>query len=87
MSWGMLAAIYLVVWWICLFVVLPIGVRTQADEGESILGTAESAPVRPMLVRKALATTVLAAVVVALFWLAQRTFGFDLESISQSFRI
>lgn len=87
MSWATLAAIYFVVWWLCLFIVLPIGVTTQADEGERILGTVESAPVRPMLVRKALATTVLAAIVVALFWLAQRTFGFDLESINKAFPI
>ncbi|MHA1559462.1 MAG: DUF1467 family protein, partial [Alphaproteobacteria bacterium] len=32
MSWLTVAAIYFVLWWICLFVVLPFGVRTQDEE-------------------------------------------------------
>lgn len=85
MSWLTIAAIYFVVWWLCLFIILPIGVRTQDEEDETILGTVGSAPVRPMLVRKALATTVLAAVVVGLLWLAADIFDLSLDSLSQSF--
>jgi predicted secreted protein len=58
-------AIYLVIWWIVLFAMLPIGVRTQAEEGEVSPGTPESAPHRPRLLPKMLATTVVASLVFA----------------------
>jgi predicted secreted protein len=57
--------IYLVIWWTLLFAMLPIGVRTQAEEGEVAPGTAESAPHAPRLLLKMLATTVVSAIVFA----------------------
>jgi predicted secreted protein len=60
-------AIYFIVWWLCLFVVLPFRVRNQIDVGEWQDGTERGAPAG--LVRlwpKLLATTLLAAVVTAL---------------------
>ena len=59
------AAIYFVIWWVVLFAMLPIGVRTQAEEGEVSPGTPESAPHQPRLLRKMLATTVVASIVFA----------------------
>jgi predicted secreted protein len=76
-----LIAIYFVVWWIVLFAVLPWGMRTQEEEGEVVLGTTHSAPTRPMLVRKALATTIVAAVIVGALWVAVDRFGLDLETL------
>ena len=58
-------AIYVIIWWIVLFAILPIGMRTQAEEGEVAPGTAESAPHRPRLLPKMLATTVVASLVFA----------------------
>jgi predicted secreted protein len=58
-------AIYVVIWWVVLFAMLPIGVRTQAEEGEVSPGTTESAPHRPRLLPKMLATTVVASLVFA----------------------
>lgn len=58
-------SLYIVIWWIVLFVVLPIGLRTQAEEGEVSPGTAESAPHLPRLLPKILATTVVASLVFA----------------------
>ena len=79
-------AIFFVIWWLCLFVVLPFGVRTQAEHEDGIvLGTPASAPARPMLVRKALATTVIAAIVTGLIWLAHDRYGVTLDSISRMF--
>ncbi|HUD50277.1 DUF1467 family protein [Parvibaculum sp.] len=63
MTWTAGIAIYLVVWWTILFAVLPWGVRSQHEEGDVADGGDPGAPVRPMLVRKALVTTALAAVV------------------------
>lgn len=69
MPWVSLVAIYLVVWAICLFVVLPFGVRSQHEAGEVVRGSERGAPVMPRLWWKVLATTVLATIVTAgLFW-------------------
>lgn len=36
-------AVYFVIWWVTLFAVLPFGVKTQDEEGETLLGTVGSA--------------------------------------------
>lgn len=62
-------AIYFVVWWLCLFVVLPFKVRNQVDDGEWVEGSERGAPAIARLWPKLLITTLLAAVVTALlFW-------------------
>lgn len=63
---GSYIAIYFVVWWICLFMILPIGSRSQAEAGDITAGTEPGAPVRPLLWWRILATSVLAALVMAL---------------------
>jgi predicted secreted protein len=62
-------------WWISFFVVLPIGVRGQFEDGEPVPGTEEGAPSKPMLAKKALwATggglliTILAAIIIPRFF-------------------
>ncbi len=59
-------AVYFVLWWVVLFAVLPWGVRTQDEQGEVVPGSAASAPMRPMLVRKLVATTVVSAIIFAI---------------------
>ena len=44
MSLSFALAIYAIIWWIVLFAILPIGVRTQEEEGDVSPGSAESAP-------------------------------------------
>jgi len=58
-------SMYLVIWWIVLFAMLPIGVRTQEEEGDVSPGTAESAPHMPRLLPKMLATTLVASLLFA----------------------
>jgi predicted secreted protein len=71
-------AIYFTIWWICLFAVLPFGVRSQ-HEGESYLqGTDPGAPVAPRLLTKALWTTAISAVVFAALWYAMSIEQFGL---------
>lgn len=65
---GTAIAIYFVIWWVVLFVVLPLKVRTQGEAGEVVPGTPASAPARPQLLLKAGMTTVLAAIVFAGLW-------------------
>ncbi len=67
MQVGTYLAIYFVVWWLCLFVVLPFKVRNQVDEGHWTPGTDPGAPAGIVrLWPKLLITTLLAAVVTAL---------------------
>jgi predicted secreted protein len=61
-------AIYFVIWWLSLFVVLPFGVRTQAEAGEQVPGTPASAPHRMPIARVLIATTVIASLVFGLFY-------------------
>lgn len=68
MSLTLALAIYFVIWWTVLFAVLPIGLRTQAEEGEIVQGTPESAPARPRLMRIVLLTTLASCVIFALGW-------------------
>jgi len=63
-------AIYFIIWWITLFAVLPIGVRTQQEEGEVVPGTAESAPTEPRLAFKAGLTTAIATAIFVAVYLA-----------------
>jgi predicted secreted protein len=62
-------AIYLIVWFVCLFIVLPFGVHNQVDAGEVVRGTEPGAPVSPRLLRRLLVTSLLAAAVTALLFL------------------
>jgi predicted secreted protein len=59
-------AIYFIIWWACLFAVLPWGVHNAHEAGQSVgEGHDSGAPVNPMLWRKALATTILATIAFA----------------------
>ncbi len=79
---GSIIAIFFVVWWIVLFAVLPWGVRTQEEEGEVILGTTPSAPAHPHLIRKALVTTLVAAIVTFLIWVLFGHYGVGVKEIA-----
>ncbi len=60
-------ALYATIWWIVLFAVLPLGVRSAEEAGEERPeGVDPGAPVAPQLAKKALITTLIAAVVFAL---------------------
>jgi predicted secreted protein len=63
-------AIYFVVWWTVLFAVLPFAGRSQQEAGTRVAGTPASAPAAPKLVRVALITSAIAAVIVALIILS-----------------
>ena len=66
MQIGTYIAIFFIVWWLCLFVVLPFRVRNQVDDGTWIAGSERGAPAIVRLWPKLLVTTVLAGVVTAL---------------------
>lgn len=69
MSLTTAAAIYFVIWWVVLFVVLPFGVRNATETGESVeLGNDPGAPTVPALKAKLVWTTIVAAVVFGICW-------------------
>lgn len=53
--------LYAVLWFLTLFVLLPIGQRSQQDAGEILPGTHAGAPHEPQLMRKAIWATLIAA--------------------------
>jgi predicted secreted protein len=63
-------ALYFIIWWTVLFAILPFGVRSQAEAGEVIAGTEPGAPTAPLMHRKALWTTLIAAIVFGIVVLA-----------------
>lgn len=54
--------LYSVLWFLVMFLLLPIGQRSQADMGEVTAGTPPGAPYRPQLRKKALWCTVITTV-------------------------
>jgi predicted secreted protein len=59
-------AVYVFIWWITLFAVLPFGVRTQHEEGSVVPGTPESAPANQRMARIFLINTGVATIVFAI---------------------
>ncbi len=58
-------AVFFIIWWTVLFMVLPFGVRSQAETGNVTAGTEPGAPTRPVMLRKALWTTAISLLVFA----------------------
>ena len=67
-----LFVMYLLVWWVTLFTILPIGIRGQAEEGDVVKGSEPGAPVQANIKRKFKITTLIAtciwAVLCAIIW-------------------
>ncbi|WP_428030323.1 DUF1467 family protein [Ancylobacter sp.] len=80
-------AIYFIVWWVVIFAVLPFGVRSQHEDGAIEDGTEPGAPLRPLLLRKALVTTVVSAVIVLLFAWAVETDRLRLDMFPMPFQL
>ena len=68
MSFGSAAAIYLTIWWVVLFAILPLRVRSLHEEGDVPPGHDAGAPGRPRLLWKAGITTLVSLVVFAIVY-------------------
>ena len=74
-------AVYFIIWWLTLFAVLPIGMRSQAEADDVTLGTVESAPANFRFF-KVMAMTTLASGAVYGGWLIASTFfGISLDNL------
>lgn len=74
-------AIYFLIWWIILFAVLPWGIRTQEEEGNVEPGSAPSAPANPQLLKKVIATSIVAAIIFAVFYWGRTSGWIALDNI------
>lgn len=81
MGWISALAIYFIIWWTVLFVVLPFGHRSQADEDDIVPGSTHSAPSTNRMGRKVVQTTVLATAVFALFYLVTQVLNIGLDDL------
>lgn len=57
--------LFVVIWFMVFFIVLPLRLETQGEAGEVVRGTHASAPANPQLGRKARITTIWAVIVFA----------------------
>ena len=55
--------VFLLIWWITLFGVLPMGVRGQAEENDIVNGSEPGAPVASNIKRKFIITTIIATII------------------------
>lgn len=62
--------IYLILWWVMLFTVLPFGIKRHAEDGQ---GFDSGAPDKAHLKKKLLINTVLSAVILAVIWGLDKT--------------
>lgn len=61
MNWFSAFVIWLILWWLTLFIILPIGIRGQAEEGEIVEGSEPGAPHKLDIKRKFVQTTIIAS--------------------------
>lgn len=74
-------AIYFIIWWITLFALLPVGLRTQDEDNDVTLGTVASAPARSHVRRAFLRTTIVATVIFAAYYYVTQHSGLSFDDI------
>ncbi len=74
-------AVFLIIWWVVLFAVLPFGLKTQDDDGETVLGTVSSAPRGPHMLRAVIWTTIVSLLIFGFLLLLTRYFGLGIDDI------
>jgi predicted secreted protein len=81
--WPMAVAMFVTIWWILLFAVLPFGVQSQHETAEIIPGTDPGAPVAPRMGRRLIWTTLISAVLFAASMLAYDAGYLNVERLSK----
>lgn len=78
MGWLTIFAYYFLFWWVTLFAVLSIGLKTQDDAGEVTTGTESSAPARLRIWRTLLLNTVISGLVFLAWYYVTQVLGFGI---------
>jgi len=63
MNWFSALVVWLIIWWLVLFIILPIGIRGQAEENDIVEGSEPGAPHTLNIKRKFIQTTIIASVI------------------------
>lgn len=66
---------FITIWFVVLFAILPIGIHSQRKSGTYVEGTDPGAPVNPQLWKKALLTTIASLIVFAVLMVVLRLCG------------
>lgn len=75
-------AVYFIMWWMILFLVLPWGAVSSHELGREVEpGTMKAAPVKPRILLKFGITTLLAAVAFAIFYVVTTNNLISLDDI------
>lgn len=74
-------AVYFIIWWLTLFAILPIGLRTQAEDNAVVPGTVESAPSHFRLGRVLLLTTLVSAAIYGAWYVCSVYLGLGIDAI------
>jgi predicted secreted protein len=85
MSWVTFLAVFLIVWWVVLFAVLPFGLKTQDEEGDVTLGTVPSAPRGPHVLRAVAWTTLISLAILGLLYWLTRGLGYRIDDLLDLF--
>lgn len=78
-------AYYVLFWWVCLFAVLSVGLRTQDEEGEIVPGTDASAPAKLRIGRSLLLNTIVSAIIFGIWYYVTEVLGYGLSSLPSFF--
>jgi predicted secreted protein len=79
MNWFSQFAIFLLIWFVVLFAVLPWGVRQQNNPEP---GHDPGAPVQPMLWRKAAWTTAISVIIWGVYYVVTQVYGISLLDLA-----
>lgn len=66
MNWFSLFVMYLIIWWVVLFGILPIGIKGQAESNDIVKGSEPGAPVDSQIKKKFIITTIVATIIWAI---------------------
>ena len=61
-------AVYVIMWWLIFFMILPIGSRAVLDSGDVVKGQDAGAPKKPRVLFKMGVATLISAVVFGIFY-------------------
>jgi predicted secreted protein len=74
-SFELAVPMFITIWFVVLFAILPIGIHSQRESGTYVEGTDPGAPVNPQLWKKALLTTIASLIVFAILMVVLRLCG------------
>ena len=76
-------AIYFIIWWISLFMVLSLGLKTQGDAGAVVPGTSASAPQGRHMLRVVVVNTLVATLFFCAFYYVFAVLGWNFDQLPQ----